>query len=121
MTEVGGVFKTDVALVSNSFIDIFAPTGEQIKITTVYAKDANGNPKNGQCFIAPVTGSETDPSDGTGSADSEIPPIGGNPSYGSSNVNGLQPVFMTDSQGLHVGNGSDTTAIQIEVLGVRVA
>jgi len=121
MTEVGGVFKTSVALASNTFTEIFAPTGEQIKITMAYAKSGSGNPRNDDFFIAPVTGTETDPSHGTGSGDSEIPPIGGNPSYGSSNVNGLQPVFMTDSQGVHVGNSSTSSNIEIEILGVRVA
>lgn len=123
MTDVGGVYTQTLSLSASSFTSVTAPTGEQIKITLVYAKDPNNNggfPANDSLSVAPATGGEQTAGDGTTSKAGGIPPIGGNAMGGSNDVDGLQPIFITDADPLYVGN-SLSDSMEVFLQGVRVA
>jgi len=120
MTEVGGVFITQLSLSAGSFSTIFAPSGEEIKITMVYAKSQQfAVPENAKTTVSPAIGTENDGSNGTGGRFG--PALGGNQSMGSSSARGIQPVLITDSDGLYVGNKSNDLTLDVIVQGVRIA
>lgn len=122
MPEVGGVFTTTVSLSTQTFTELFAPAGEQIKITMSYAKtQANGEPVNSLLFIAPASGGEASSSEGTDTATDTIPPIGGNVGPSSTAEGGLQPIYITDSEGLYIGNFDSSNDFDVLIRGVRVA
>lgn len=122
MTEIGDVYTTLVSLTVGSFTTVFAPTGETIKVTQCFPKLATNDGKfesNGDLLIAPASGNEADQRQGAGGYRTS-PALGGNASNGSSNYQGIQPVFMTDSDGLYIGNNS-ASDLEIVVQGVRIA
>jgi len=120
MTEIGGVFTKPVSLSAQSFTSVFAPTGEQIKITMAHMRTGNGTSRNSSLFVAPNAGPENDVSRGITSDDDDVPPIGGNASFGSGDAGGAQPIFITDSEAVHLGNTTGAT-VTIALQGVRVA
>lgn len=122
MTEIGEGFSTIVTL-SSQFIEFTAPTGETRKITNVYVKSPlDGSPKNDGTYVSPANGAEARWDDGTHHGSGEgIPVVGANVSAGNSNkIQTLQPIYITDSIGLYVGNG-DTSNKDVIIQGVRVA
>lgn len=120
MTEVGGVFITQLSLSSSSFATVFAPSGEEIKITMAYAKSQQfGAPENRRLSVSPATGTEGDV--GGGTAGGFGPALGRNSSLGSSNAKGIQPVLITDSDGLYVANEDTELSLDVIVQGVRIA
>jgi len=125
MTEIGAAFTTTINLSGSSFTEIFAPTGEQIKITMVYAKATGtsaGNPANNKLNVSPASGTESKPIHGTVTGASGVPPIGSNSDFDSNSkdISSLQPTLITDSDGLFIGNDSSNGA-DVLVRGVRVA
>jgi len=121
MPEIGGVFTTTVQLTGSSFSTVFAPTGEQVKVTMTYSKpQSGGRAENESLFVAPANGAESQVASGTQTKQFQIPPVGGNPSISSSDVSALQPIYITDSDGLFVGNEGSKN-IDVLIQGVRVA
>jgi len=121
MTELGGVFRTTVQLSASSFTTVFAPSGEQIKITMAYLKlDSSGERKNADLSVSPASGAETSTGFGTSSSNDELPPLGANPSFGASDVKGLQPINITDSNGIYISS-VENDPVDVILQGVRVA
>jgi len=121
MTEIGGVFTTTVQVTGSSFTTVFAPTGEQVKVTMAYSKRQSGaNVENDTLNASPASGAESAARRGTKSNEAEMPPVGGNPSNGSSDITTLQPIYITDSDGLYLGNEASRD-IDVLIQGVRVA
>jgi hypothetical protein len=119
MTEVGEGFVRIVSVSGGSFTTVFAPSGEKQKITMVYFKDVGfGNADNQELFVSPANGSENSTSRGTNTGDGQTPPVGA--STTDSAVNALQPIIISDTDGLYIGNtGSNTNDAVIN--GVRIA
>lgn len=109
MTEIGGVFTTEVSVGGQSFTTIFAPTGETIKVKLVLPLAGTG------IYVKPASGSDSNSAEGF-TADGG-PTVGGIP---TSNGKSLEAIYMSDSQGLYVGN-NETFAIAVSIQGVRVA
>lgn len=121
MTEIGGVFTTTVQVAGTSFTTVFAPTGEQIKVTMTYAKrQSGGNVRNAELNASPASGAESSPRRGTRTTEAELPSVGANPSNGASDITTLQPIYITDSDGLYIGHGNSSD-IDVLIQGVRVA
>jgi hypothetical protein len=119
MTNVGGGFVRVETVPASSFVTLFAPSDETQKITMVYGKEGGATPRNKSLVVSPASGIETDEKQGTGSQDDEVPPLGGNASAAGTEIFGLQPVVITDSNGLYIGNKASSKEVIIN--GVRIA
>lgn len=125
MTDIGEPFIRQVSLSANAFTTIFAPAGEKRKVTLVVAKAASF----GQILptqdlnVSPANGAENGPNKGYNqpSGATDVPVVGGNATPQDSNSYiGLQPIFISDSDGLYLGEDSGT-AVDVFVQGVRIA
>jgi len=122
MVEVGEPFTMQETLSKESFITVFAPSGEKRKVTMVVAKAKTGDRFDfyDDFYVAPATGNESGVEQGT-RGKSYLPPLGGNGTYGQDNAAGLQPVYITESDGLYIGWGSTVSDIDVIIQGVRIA
>lgn len=122
MPEIGGVFTKTIEVSKLSFTTVLAPTGEQIKITNAYGKATyDGDPRNDQLAVSPASGAEIGATAGTKTSKLEVPLLGANPSNGSSDITTLQPIYITDSEGMYVGNINSNDPVDVVIQGVRVA
>jgi len=119
MTEIGGVFNTVLTLSNLTFTTLSPPTGEQVKITFVQPK-TDFKVRNSGVNVCLADGSETDEKDGFDTQKDSVFAIGSNHSFGSTDVSSLQPVYITDSQALYLGNDTGNK-VDVVVQGVRVA
>lgn len=122
MPDIGEPFNRLVTVSTDSFIEYFADSGEKWKVTMIFSKRSSAVSKSGDMttknlFVSPATGNEAGRSEGTNGSNNH-PPLGGN-AKGGTDQGGLQPVYITDSNGLYIGNDGPESIVAIQ--GVRVA
>lgn len=125
MPEIGEPFIRITSLASNGFVEFNADSGEKWKVVMVYAKQQAGESSPGEPFnadlnLSPANGDESNQFSGLRSTKEGYSTIGSNDSNGSSDVAGLQPVFVDDTTGLYIGNNG-VEDIDVIIQGVRVA
>jgi hypothetical protein len=130
MTEAGEAFVSIVQLSASSFTEFFAPSGETRKISMAYAKAPSqsgspGVPTNAKFSIAPSNGTETTPTQGVDASKRDVqvrPPLGTNADMitDTDSIEGLHPLFITDSNGVFLGN-NDSSPVDVILQGVRIS